>query len=111
MPKTITQASNLKENLENQGITCSNSMRASIDAENFYPSVRFKLVRKAVYHFSKELSEEDQINFKDCLDLIKFGMQSTLLTFVDKYYEYNGDSDPEEKGSPLVDMNQPGWQI
>ena len=25
-------------------------------------------------------------------------MQSTLLTFVDKYYEYDGDRDPEEKG-------------
>jgi len=98
MSKTIIQASDLKENLENQGITCNNSTIVSIDAEDFYPSVRLKLVRKAVYHFSKDLSEEDQITIEHCLDLIKFGIQSTLLTFVDKHYEYDGDRDPEEKG-------------
>ena len=72
----------------------------SIDAEEFYPSVRLKLVRKAVKCSSKNSPEESQINIEHCLDLliIKFGMQSTLLTFVDKYYEHNGDRDPEEKG-------------
>ena len=84
MSKTIIQASDLKDQLENRGITCNNSTIASIDAENFYPSVRLKLVRKAVNHFSKNLPEEDQITMEHCLDLIKFGMQSTLLTFVDK---------------------------
>jgi len=70
----------------------------SIDAEDFYPSVRLKLVRKAVCHFSKNLPEEDQITIEHCLDLIKFGMQSTLLSFVDKCCEHDGDRDPEEKG-------------
>jgi len=98
MSKTIIQASDLKDQLENRGITCNNSTIVSIDAENFYPSVRLKLVRNAVNHFSENLPEEDQITIEHCLDLIKFGMQSTLLTFVDKYYEYDGDKDPEEKG-------------
>jgi len=57
-----------------------------------------KQLRKAVYYFSKHLSEEDEINIEHCMDLIKFGMQSTLLAFVDKCYEYDGDKDPEEKG-------------
>jgi hypothetical protein len=30
--------------------------------------------------------------------MVKFGMSSTLLTFIDQYYEYDGDKDPEEKG-------------
>jgi len=60
--------------------------------------VRLKPVRKAVCHFSKDLPEEDQITIEHCLDLIKFGMQSTLLTFVDKCYEHDGDRNPEEKG-------------
>jgi len=98
LSKTIIQASDLKDNLENQGINCNNSTIVSTDAEDFYPSVRLKLVRKAVYHFSKNLPEEDQITIEHCLDLIKFGMQSTLLTFVDKCYEHDGDRDPEEKG-------------
>jgi hypothetical protein len=25
-------------------------------------------------------------------------MSSTLITYIDKYYEYDGDLDPEEKG-------------
>jgi len=71
-------------------------MIASTDAEDFYPLARLKLVRTAVYHFSKELPEEDQITIEHCPDLIKFGMQSTLLAFVDKNYECDGDRDPEE---------------
>jgi len=50
----------------------------STDAADFYPLARPKLARKAVYHFSKELPEEDQIIIEHCLDLFKFGMQSTL---------------------------------
>jgi len=98
MSKTTIQASDLKDNLEDQGMTCNNSTTASTDAEDFYPSARLKPVRKAVCHFSKDLPEEDQITIKHCLDLIKFGMQSTLLAFVDKCYEHDGDGDPEEKG-------------
>jgi hypothetical protein len=30
--------------------------------------------------------------------MIKFGMGNTLLTFVDKYYEYGGDLDVEDRG-------------
>jgi len=57
-----------------------------------------KPVRKAVCHFSKELSREDETNIKRCSDLIKFGMQSTPSSFVDKGHVCDGDRDPEEKG-------------
>ena len=82
--KTTIEASDLKKNLENQGTNCNNSTTASTDAEDFCPLARLKPVRKAVCHFSKDLPEEDQITIKHCLDPIKFGMQSTLLAFVDK---------------------------
>jgi len=98
MSKTTIQASDLKENCQNQGMTCNNSTTASKDAEDFHPSARLKLVRKAVCHFSKDLPKEDQITIEHCLDLIKFGMQSTLLAFVDKCHECDSDGDPEEKG-------------
>jgi len=39
MSKTTIQASDLKDNLEDQGTTCNNSTTASTDAEDFYPSV------------------------------------------------------------------------
>jgi hypothetical protein len=57
----------------------------------YYPSIKFKLVKKAVHFFSENLKEEDQIMNEECLDMIKFGMSSTQ-------YEYDGDKDPEEKG-------------
>jgi len=54
MSNATIQASNLKENLKNQGMICKNSTRASTDAKDFHPSVRLKVVRKAVVcHFSK----------------------------------------------------------
>jgi len=98
LSKTIIQSSDVKENLENQGTTCNNSTTASTVAEDFYPSARLKPVRTAVCHFSKDLPEEDQITIEHCLDLIKFGMQSTPLAFVDKCHEHDGDRDPEETG-------------
>jgi len=52
MSKTSFQASDLKENLENQGMTCNNSKMASADAEDFCPQVRLKPVRTAACHFS-----------------------------------------------------------
>jgi len=66
MSKTTIEASDLKDNLEDQGIACNNSTTASTDAEDFYPSVRPKLVRKAVCHFSTSPPEEDQINIEHC---------------------------------------------
>jgi len=85
----------------------------STDAEDFYPSVRLKLVRKAVCHFSNNMSEEDQINIKHCLDLlvIKFGMLSTPHAFVDKCYEHDGDRDAaEEKGCTIGGYESAGGQ-
>jgi len=92
MSKTTIQAS------ENQGTTCNNSTTTSMDGEDFCPLATLKMVRTAVCHFSKDLPEEDQITIEHCLDLIKFRMQSTLLAFVDKCHECDGDREPEEKG-------------
>jgi hypothetical protein len=56
------------------------------------------LVKKAVKYFAKILSTEDQNKIENCLEMIKFGMSSTLLVFRDKYYEYDGNEDPDDKG-------------
>jgi hypothetical protein len=95
--RTIVQASDLKEKTEKMGITSDNSTIVSIDAEDFYPSIKFKLVKKAVKYFAKNLPKDDQDKIEQYLEMVKFGMSSTLLTFVDQYYEYDGDEDPENK--------------
>jgi len=79
-----------------------------MDAEDFYPSARLKPVRKAVCHFSKNPPEEDQITIEHCPNLIKFGMQSTPLAFVDKCCDCDGDRDPEEKG-PTIGGHESAW--
>jgi len=61
MSKMTIQASNFEKIPENQGVTCNNSTAASTNAEDFCPSERLKPVRKAVCHFSKKTSENDQM--------------------------------------------------
>ena len=98
MERTIIQASDLKEEIEKLGITSNNTTIVSIDAEAYYPSIKLKLVRKAIQHFSKGLKRKDRTTIEHCIDMIKFGMCNTLITFEDQYYEYDGGKDPEEKG-------------
>ena len=55
------------------------------------------MVRKAINYFAKELKSEEKEKIQDCIKLIKFGMGNTLLTFRDKYYEYGGGKEIEER--------------
>ena len=98
MSKIIIQASDLKETLEEMNLHKSTCTLASIDAENYYPSVRFKLIRKAVTYFAASLPVEKQNTIKHCLEIIQFGMRYTFLNFQGEYYEYDPSEDPEEKG-------------
>ena len=71
---------------------------AKLDIVNMYPSIQFLLVKKAVNFFSKDLSKEEKITISKCLELVKFGMSNTLITFVNKYYEYGGDTTGDKRG-------------
>ena len=95
---TIIQASDMKTDLEEMDITPSNSTIVSIDAQKYYPSVHWKLIVKAIRHYSKHLEIGERIKIEECLKLIKFGMSSTYLVFQDHYYEYDGDQKPEDRG-------------
>ena len=73
---------------------------AKLDIVNMYPSIQFKLVRKAINYFSKSLSKEEKEKIEDCLEMIKFGMSNTLVSFIDKFYEYGGDEEGEKEDLP-----------
>ena len=60
--------------------------------------IKYKLVEKAVLFFVKDLDSISKRKLGVCLNMIRFGMGNTLLTFVDKYYEYGGEVNVEEKG-------------
>jgi hypothetical protein len=63
-----------------------------------YPSIKYKFVKKAITYFAKNLSAETQGRIETCLEMIKFGMGNTLLTFVNKYYKYGSDLNVEDRG-------------
>ena len=98
MSNIIIQASHLKTQLEQLKLNSSDCTIASLDAEAYYPSVRYKLVAKAVKHFSTNLPESIQNQIDMCMQMILFGMKSTYIVFQDSYYEYDGDQDDDNRG-------------
>ena len=95
----IEQSYHLKRHLETLNLTATNSTLASIDATKYYTSIRYKLVKKAIEYFSRDLSPEDKATIEIGLSMIQKGMNSTYLSFKDRYYQYDGNhEDPDEKG-------------
>jgi hypothetical protein len=78
----IVQTSCSKENLEALGLKRGNCVIASVDAEATYPSSKFHLIKKAIEYYARNITDENEIgNINICLDLIKFGMNTTLIQF------------------------------
>jgi hypothetical protein len=95
----IIQASDLKSKLESLGLTTTNAtMIASINAEAMYLSIKYSLIEKAVYYYAEGLDHETMNNIQTCLEMIKFSMMNTILTFVNKYYLYDGDCPADMMG-------------
>ena len=74
MAKTIVQASDLKEKLESLDLKEQDTTIASIDVEDFYPSVKAKLVKAAIRDFAQDLPEEEKQVMEECIEMIQFGM-------------------------------------
>ena len=97
---TIAHACHLKNELSRLGIKHRNSTAMSMDAEAMHPSIKFALVKKAVLHCAKKLSEDETETIVFCLELIKFSMGSATCMFQDKHCEHigpEGDCKVEEK--------------
>ena len=54
-----------------------------------YPSIKLSTIKKAVIFFTIKLIAETNKNINLCLELIRFRMISTLISFDVEYYEYN----------------------
>ena len=63
---------------------------ASVDAINMYPSIKISTIKKAVRFFARKLIAATKKTINLCLELIHFGMSSTLISFNREYYEYHG---------------------
>eukprot|EP00957_Ditylum_brightwellii_P066290 5031842-Ditylum_brightwellii.AAC.1 len=70
----------------------------SLDIKNMYPSVRVKLIKKALDFYSRSLSPVDKRKIKLGMEMIQFRMKNTLVSFRDKYFNYKGTA----KGDDLT---------
>ena len=86
----IQQASTLKKDLIDLNLDADNNYIASIDIVDFYPSVSYKMIEKAVWHYASDLPESEKARIATGLSLLKAGMSYQILSFQDKYYEYQG---------------------
>ena len=96
--KTIIQASDLKNDIEKLDLKKNSTTTISLDAVAMYPSITFAMVKRAIKFYALKLKKCDKDTIKQCLEMIKFGMGNTLITFIDKYYEYGGSESINERG-------------
>ena len=64
---------------------------ASVDSINVYPAIKLAIIKKAVIVFAIKLTTETNRTINICLELIQFGMSSTLISFDGEYYKYHGE--------------------
>ena len=63
---------------------------SSVDAINMYPSIKIATIRKVVILFARKLTAARKKTINLCLELIWFGISSTLISFNGEYYECHG---------------------
>ena len=93
---SIVQASNLKDRLEEKKLVREEVPIASVDAINMHPSIKLATIKKAVRFSARTLTTATKKTINLCLELIRFGMSSTLISFDDEYYEYHGREKKEQ---------------
>ena len=77
----------MKETLKELGLKIEEVMIASVHAINMYPSINLATIRKTVRYFARKLTRETKKIINLCLDIIHFGISSTLISFNGEYYE------------------------
>ena len=68
-----------------------------MDAINIYPSITLATIKKDVIFFTKGITTKTKKIANQCLDLIRFGMRFTLISFDREYYKFHG-SEKREQG-------------
>ena len=85
----IFRASKMKERLEELGVNRKGITTSSVDAINMYPSINLATIRKAVRYFARKITKDTKKTINLFLELVHFGMSSTLISFDGEYYEYH----------------------
>eukprot|EP00957_Ditylum_brightwellii_P067257 5104202-Ditylum_brightwellii.AAC.1 len=78
---TIVQSSDLKEKLEKCRLKRHEVTLMLLDIVNMSPLVRVKLIPNALNHYAKNLPATIREMIDLCMDIVRFGMKSTLIQF------------------------------
>ncbi len=95
----------LKCKLEEIDVNQGEVTIVSLDIKDMFPQCHFKAVQDAVQHYVSLLPNLSRSKIQLCLDILKFSMGNTIVTFCDKYYEYSVDPDPDRQVLLLEVLN------
>ena len=107
--KTIVQASNLKDKLEKTNVKKEETMIATLDIKDMYPSIKFKVIQRAVEFDAQDLEREDKERIEQCLQMIKFSIRNQLFGFLDKFYTYYGQTNNGEEQTLTIGGYKSAW--
>ena len=80
----------MKADLERLSVSQDNNSITLLDIVDFYPSVSFCMIEKAIWFFASILPKSEKWNLNASLILLKLGISHQILQFSRKYYEYKG---------------------
>jgi hypothetical protein len=61
-------------------------------------------VKAAVQYYASRLHPLQREKIQQCLDILKFSMVNLIVSFLDKYYEYGVNPDPDRQGLLIGDF-------
>eukprot|EP00957_Ditylum_brightwellii_P184033 14018453-Ditylum_brightwellii.AAC.1 len=77
----IIQALDLKEKLETTNLKREEVKLMPLDVKNMYLLVWLRVIWKVLKYYVRNLLEEDKKTINACLEMIKFGVCSTLIQY------------------------------
>ncbi len=95
---TLKNSLALKRKFESMDLQRDNITILSLHIKDMYPQCRFKAVKANICYLSSRLPPLQQEKVKRCLEILKFSMGNTIVSFREKYYEYGVDPDPGHHG-------------
>jgi hypothetical protein len=95
---TLKSSLELKKHFENDNLQKDDCTIESLDIKDMYPQCKLRAVKAAVHYCTLQLDQNQCERTKKCLEILKFSMGNTIVSFLDKYYKYGVDPDPDRRG-------------
>ena len=108
---TIQNSFHIKSKLKELGFCMDNVAIISLDIKDVYPWCKFKAAKAAVKHCASTIDDHKRASIFKCLDILGFSICNMLVSFQDKYYEYVGDANPDNRGLTIGAAGISGYPL